>query len=149
MGCSCGWRSYPPFDPSRILSLQENIGGLLQKFPILCLWSIDLTSNKHCLLCSNWNKKEFDKRPRTLAEINNGRRVLLLLLHGGVGKVHGGLLSYYESHDGEEPSTDRTGWLIIQVFGTILQRMIFLNSITLFHMSRLQLTSVYCNRRRV
>ena len=31
------------------------------------------------------------KRPRTLAEINNGHRVLLLL-HGGVGKVHGGLL---------------------------------------------------------
>ena len=29
----------------------------------------------------------------TLAEINNGHRVLLLLLlHGGVGKVHGGLL---------------------------------------------------------
>ena len=35
----------------------------------------------------------FYKRPRTLAEINNGHRVLLLLLlHGGVGKVHGGLL---------------------------------------------------------
>ena len=36
-------------------------------------------------------KKDLDKRPRTLAEINNGHRVLLLL-HGGVGKVHGGLL---------------------------------------------------------
>ena len=34
-------------------------------------------------------KKELYKRTRTLAEINNGHRVLLL--HGGVGKVHGGL----------------------------------------------------------
>ena len=31
------------------------------------------------------------KRPRTLADINNGHKVLLLL-HDGVGKVRGGLL---------------------------------------------------------
>ena len=36
-----------------------------------------------------------------------------------------------------------------QVFRTILQGMIFLNSITLLHMDRVQLTSVYCNRRSV
>ena len=55
------------------------------KVPILCQWRTDLTSNKHCLPCSNWNKmKEF-------TEINNGHRVLLLY-HGGVDKVHGGLL---------------------------------------------------------
>ena len=34
-----------------------------------------------------------------------------------------------------------------QVFGTILQGMIFLNSFTLLQMDRLQLTAVYCNRR--
>ena len=34
-------------------------------------------------------KTELYKRPRTLAEINNGHKVLL---HGGIGKVHGGLL---------------------------------------------------------
>ena len=35
-------------------------GGLLQRrqVPILCQWSTDLTSNKHCLPCSNWYKKE-------------------------------------------------------------------------------------------
>ena len=55
----------------------------------------------------------------------------------------------YESHDGDEPSTDRTVWLVIQVFGTILQGMIFLNSFTLLQMDRLQLTAVYCNRRGV
>ena len=71
------------------------IGGLLQtrQVPILCQWSTDLTLNKHCLPCSNKNKKkkELHKRPRILTEINNVHRVLLLL-HGGVGNVHGGLL---------------------------------------------------------
>ena len=43
--------------------------------------------NKHCPPCSNRNKKK-----KELAEINNGHRVFLLLLHGGVGKVLGGLL---------------------------------------------------------
>ena len=68
------------------------IGDFIQtrQVPILCQWSTDLTSRKRCLHCSNWNKKkkELYKRPRTLAVINNGHRVLLL--HGGVGKVHGG-----------------------------------------------------------
>ena len=50
----------------------------------------------------------------------------------------------YESHDGDEPSTDRTGWLVVQVFGRILQGMIFLKSITLLQMDRLQLTAVCC-----
>ena len=38
---------------------------------------------------------------------------------------------------------------VVQVFGTIFQDMIFLNSITLLQMDRLQLTAVYCNRRGV
>ena len=60
------------------------IGGFIRtsKVPTLCQWSTELTLNKHCLPCSKWNKK------KELAEINNG----LLLLQGGVGKVHGGLL---------------------------------------------------------
>ena len=37
----------------------------------------------------------------------------------------------------------------MQVFGTSLQGMIFLNSITLLQMGRLQLTAVFCNRRGV
>ena len=69
-----------------------------RQVPILCQWNTDLTLNKHCLLCSNSNRKN------ELAEINNGHRVLLLL-HGGVGKVLGGLSSY-ESHHGDEPSTE-------------------------------------------
>ena len=51
----------------------------------------------------------------------------------------------YESHHGDEPGKR----LVIEVFGTILQGMIFLNSFTLLQMDRLQLTAVYCNRRGV
>ena len=55
----------------------------------------------------------------------------------------------YESHHGDDQSTDWTRRLVIQVFGTILQGLIFLNSFTLWQMDRLQLTAVYCNRRGV
>ena len=41
------------------------------------------------------------------------------------------------------------GHLFFQVFGIILQGMIFLNSFTLLQLDRLQLTAVYCNRREV
>ena len=84
----------PTIWPLKSIIITRVIGGLLRtkQVPMLCQCSTDLTSNKHCLPCSNWNKKECYKRPRTLAEINNRHRVLLFLLHGGVGKVHGGLL---------------------------------------------------------
>ena len=55
--------------------------------------SVRQTSIVYLAAIETKRRKEFYKRPRTLAEINNGHRVLLLLLlHGGVGKVHGGLL---------------------------------------------------------
>ena len=54
-GCSCGQRSYPPFDPTRILTISKVIGGFVRtrQVPILCRYDADLTSNKHCLPCSN------------------------------------------------------------------------------------------------
>ena len=39
------------------------------------------------------------------------------------------------------------GDLLYKYLETILQGMIFLNSVTLLQMDRLQLTAVYCNRR--
>ena len=76
--------------PHKNTSTMKANGGFIpiSKVPILCRWSIDLISSRHCLSCNNWNKKQ--KKPPTLTEINNGHRVLLLL-HGGIGKVHGGL----------------------------------------------------------
>ena len=55
----------------------------------------------------------------------------------------------YESHHGDEPSTDEQGDLLYKYLETILQGMISLNSFTLLQMDRLQLTAVYCNRRVV
>ena len=58
-------------------------------------------------------RPDFKKALSTLQQLKKGRRssttstlgtVLLLLLHGGAGKVHGGL--FYESHHGDEPSTE-------------------------------------------
>ena len=43
----------------------------------------------HLATIETKTQKEPHKRPLTLAETNNGHRVLLL---GGIGKVHGGLL---------------------------------------------------------
>ena len=107
--------------PHKNITITRVIGGFVRtrQVPILCQWSADLTFNKHCLPCSNWNRKK-----KELKEINNGHRVLLL--HGGVGKVLGGLFSF-ESHHGDEPSTDRTGWPVIQVhFHRKLNQLYFL-----------------------
>ena len=50
----------PTIWPHKNIIITRVIGGLLQtrQVPILCQWSTDLNSNKHCLPCSNWNKKE-------------------------------------------------------------------------------------------
>ena len=79
----------PTIWPHKNISITKVFGGFVRtrQVPILCQCSTDLTSNKHCLPCSNWKKKK-----KKLNETNDGHKVLLLLLHGGVGKVLGGLL---------------------------------------------------------
>ena len=69
------------------ISIAKVIGGSVRtrQVPILCQCSAYLTSNKHCLPCSNWKKKK-----KKLNETIDGHRVLLL--HGGVGKVLGRFL---------------------------------------------------------
>ena len=133
----------PTIWPHKNVSITKVIGGFVRtrQVPILCQCSADLTSNKQCLLCSNWKKKKKKK----LNETKDGHRVLLLLLHVGGGKVLGGLLISMKV------TMEMNQVLIEQgdLFGTILQGMIFLNSFTLLQMDRLQLTAVYCNRRGV
>ena len=83
----------------------------------------------------------------TLTGINNGHRVLLL--HGGIGKVHGGLLILLKvTMEMHQVLTERCD-LLNAVFGKILLDKTFLNSITLLQMDRLQLTAVHCNRREI
>ena len=65
----------PTIWPQKNISTTKVIGGFVR--------SVDLTSNKHCLPCSNWKNK------KKLNETNDGHRVLL---HGGIGKVLGGPL---------------------------------------------------------
>ena len=70
----------PTIWPHKNMIFTREIGGFIQtrQVPILCQWSTGLTLNKHCLPCSNWNrkKKELYKRSRTLAEINNAAKLV-------------------------------------------------------------------------
>ena len=70
------------------------------------------------------------------------------LLHGGIGKVHGGLLIFPKIKKEMRQVLKGRGDLLVAVFGKILLDKTFLNS-TLLQMDRLQLTVVYCNRRGV
>ena len=83
----------------------------------------------------------------TLTKVNLGHRVLLL--HGGIGKVHGGLLIIPKVTTEMHQVLNERGDLLIAVFGKILPDETFMNSFTLLQMDRLQLTAVYCNRRWV
>ena len=75
--------------------LQEQMVASFKKSKvvILCHWGIDLISSMHCLSCNDCNKKQEKNHmcPLTLTITNNGRHEVHLL-HGGNGKVHGGLL---------------------------------------------------------
>ena len=106
----------PTIWPHKNITITKVIGGFIQtrQVPILCQWSTDLTSNKHCLPSSNWNKKkELYKRPRTFAEIN--RRTQSSSSSSWWSWQGSWWTPYsYESHDGDEPSTDRTGWPVVQ-----------------------------------
>ena len=89
--------------------------------------------------------QQLKKKKKELTEINNGHRVLLLL-HGGVGKVLGGLLIPLKVTMERNQVLIEQGDLLYKYFETSLHGMIFLNSFTLLQMDRLQLTAVYCNR---
>ena len=56
----------PTIWPHKNIIIARVIGGFIQtrQVPILCQWSTDLTSNKHCLPYSNWKRKkhEFSKK---------------------------------------------------------------------------------------
>ena len=63
------------------ITITKIIGALVRtrQVPKLCQCSADLTSNKHRLPCSTWNRmnKELYKRPQTLTKFNTGHNVLL------------------------------------------------------------------------
>ena len=94
---------------SQEYSLYKSKWWLHSNVPILC----HLISNKHCPPWQRLNKKQKEpyKGPRTLTEINSGHKVLL---HGGIGKVLGGLFILPKVTMEMKPSTDRTVRLVVQ-----------------------------------
>ena len=69
------------------------------------------------------------------------------LLHGGIGKVHGGFLILPKVKTELHQVLSEWGDLLLAVFVQILRQKTFMNSILLQN-DRLQLTAVYCNQRR-
>ena len=93
------------------LSIRANSGFIqISKVLILYDWRRDLISNEHCLPCIDCNEKqkETHKCVRTLTQVNNGHRVLLL--HGAIGHVHGGLLIPLKVTMEDAPSIEWTEW---------------------------------------
>ena len=127
-------------------------GGFIQisKVLILCHWGIDLISSRHCLPCNDCNKKQEKNRrcPLTLANTNNGRHAVHLL-HGGIGKVHGGLLIIPKVKTETHQVLSERGDLLLAVFGKIHRKKLSWIQCILLQIDRLQLTAVYCNRRGV
>ena len=76
----------------------------------------------------------------------NGKHAVHLL-HGGIGKVHGGLLITPKVNTEMHQVSSERGDLLLAVFGKILRKKTFMNSITLLQIDRSQPTAVYCNRR--
>ena len=87
------------------------------------------------------------KEKEHAAQTNDRHKAILRL--GGAGKDHGGLLIPTKVTMETYPVLIDQGNLINKYLETILLGKTFLISITLLQMDRLQLTAVYCNRRRV
>ena len=72
-------------------------GGFIQRSKVLipCHWGIVLFSSKHCPPCNDYIKKQEKNHTclLTLTSTNNGSWHRVHLLHGGLGKILGGLLT--------------------------------------------------------
>ena len=127
-------------------------GGFIQvsKVVILRHWGIDLISSRHCLPCNDCNKKQ-EKNHRcllTLTNTNNWRHAVHLP-HGGIGKVHGGLLIIPKVKTEMHQALSERCDLLLAVFGKTLRKILSWIQFILLQIDRLQLTAVYCNRRGV
>ena len=94
----------------------------ISKVLILCHWGIDLISSRHCLPCNDCNKKREKNHMclLTLTSTNNGRYEVHLL-HGGFGKVHGGLLIIPKVKEMHQVFSGRAD-MLLAVFGKLLRK---------------------------
>ena len=84
---------------------------------------MDLISSRQCLPCNDCNKKQEKNHrcPLTLTNTDNGRHAVRLL-HGGIGKVHGGLLIIPKFKKEMHQVLSEWGDLLLAVFGKLLRK---------------------------
>ena len=71
------------------------------------------------------------------------------LLHGGIGKVHGGPFINPKVKNEMHQVLSELGDPLLTVFGKLLRKIPSRIQFILLQIVRLQLTAVYCNQRRV
>ena len=81
----------------------------------------------------------------TLTSINNWRHKVHLL-HGGIGKVHGGLLILPKVKKEMHQVLSERGDPLLAVFGKNLRKWLSRVQFNLLQIDRLQVTAVCCNR---
>ena len=113
-------------------------------------WENVLIPSKRCLPWNVYTKK-LEKNhscPLIPTSTNNGSRHRVRHLHGGNGKIPGGLLKIQKVKEEASKVLGMNGetryW---HYFGESLRRWLSRIQVILFQIDRLQLTAVYCNRR--
>ena len=128
-------------------------GGFIQisKVLIPCHWGIDLISSKHCLPFNDYTKKQEKNHTCLLipTSTNNGSWHRVHLLHGGIGKVPGGILIIQKVKKEVSQVLSERGDPFLAVFGKTLRKWLSRFQFISLQLDRLQLTTVYCNRREV
>ena len=127
MGCSCRWRSHSPFYSTRIFSLKEQMVASFKKVLISCFWGNVLVSSKRCLPWNVYteNLGEEHSRPLIHTSTNNGSRHRVRPLHGGIGKVPGGLLINQKVKEETSKSLEWTGSPVIDSILTKISQDVF------------------------
>ena len=126
-------------------------GGFIptSKVLILCHWGIDLISSRHCLPCNGCNKKQEKNHmcPLTFTSTTNGRHEVHLL-HVELARVMMDSLSFRKSRRRCTKYWVNGTTRCLQYLASFFGKDSWIQFI-LLQIDRLQLTSVYCNRRGV
>ena len=146
------WRMkiIPTIWPHKSTRFTRVTGGFIRtsKVLILCERRTDLTSKRHCLPCSNWNKK----KKRSLTNVHEFWQKSAMdtkfFFMVELARFMVDSLFLWESRWGWDQVLTERGDLLYSIWNNSSGQT-FLNSITLWQMDRLQLTAVCCNRRRV
>ena len=128
-------------------------GGFIQISNVLipCLLRHRSDFKQACLPCNDYNKKQ-EKNTCLLiiTRTNSGSWHKVHLLHGGIGKVPGGLLIIQKVKEEASKSLGKErGDPFVAVFGKHLRKRLSRIQFILLQLDRLQLTAVYCHRRVV